>query len=256
MVGPKRRTASKPGGPPGRAPYANQFLTLLPRSALDALAPALERVPLEAGDTLFEPGDEVSHVHFPLDSTVIALVLPMHDGRVAEAGTIGREGAVGGVVSLGLKPAFCRASVQIGGDALRASLRRLEAIKRASPKVHDLFTRYADCLTAQVLQAAACAALHPLEARYARWLLLTHDRLQRPELPLTQEALAEMLGVARTYVTRIASELMAAGAISYSRGIIRIESRPKLQAHACECYATVRQHFDRVAPGLYPRPEP
>jgi CRP-like cAMP-binding protein len=222
---------------------------------MDSLAAGLECVELERGESLFEPGDDVTHAHFPIGGTVIALVLPMQDGRAVEAATIGREGAVGGIISLGLSPAFARASVQIGGRVARVSLSRLEAVKRSAPKVHDVLTRYADCLTAQVLQSVACAALHPLEARCARWLLMTHDRLQDPELPLTQEALAEMLGVARTYVTRIAGALQESGAISYRRGVIRIARRAKLEYRACECYQAVRQHFDRVLPGLYPRSE-
>jgi CRP-like cAMP-binding protein len=250
----KTHRAGKRGGGSDR-PAGNQLLRLLPKSAMEFIAPHLERVPLARGESLFEPGDDVVHAHFPLGATVVALVLPMQDGRIVEAATIGREGAVGGIVSLGAKPAFAGAVVQISGEAARISIARLEAAKRAAPRAHDVLVRYADCLTAQVLQAVACAALHPLEARCARWLLMTHDRLQQTELPLTQEALAEMLGVARTYVTRIARELQRRGAISYRRGVIRVLSRPLLEQAACECYLSVRQHFDRVLPGLYPGKE-
>jgi CRP-like cAMP-binding protein len=244
-------------GVPASQPHAagNQLLRFLPKAAIEFIAPHLERVPLTHGQSLFEPGDDVTHAHFPLGGAVVALVLPMRDGRVIEAATIGREGAIGGIVSLGSKPAYARAAVQIPGEAMRVSVARLEAAKRAAPRAHDVLVRYADCLTAQVLQAVACAALHPLEARCARWLLMTHDRLQQTELPLTQEALSEMLGVARTYVTRIARELQRQGAISYRRGTIRILSRSQLEHTACECYVSVRQHFDRILPGLYPRPE-
>jgi CRP-like cAMP-binding protein len=249
-----------PSGDAGRSPGrtgapANQILQALPRSALDTLVDGAEAIALSLGESLFEPGDTVLHAYFPLGQTVVALVLPMRDGRAVEAATIGREGAVGGVVSLGLKPAFSRAVVQIPGEALRAPLSRVEAAKRASPKTHDTFLRYADCLTAQVLQSVACAALHPIEARCARWLLMTHDRLAHAELPLTQESLAETLGVARTYVTRIANNLQEAGAISYRRGVITVISRSLLERAACECYGAVRQHFDRVLPGLYPQAE-
>jgi CRP-like cAMP-binding protein len=190
-----------------------------------------------------------------LDSTVVALVLPMLDGRTVEAATIGREGAIGGIASLGLKPAFARATVQIPGFVARISLAQLEAGKRGAPKVHDVLARYADCLTAQVLQSVGCATLHPLEARCARWLLTTHDRLRRPQLPLTQESLAQMFGVARTYMTRIAAALQDRGAIAYRRGIIRIVSRSALEQSSCECYRLVRGHFERVLPGLYPTEE-
>jgi CRP-like cAMP-binding protein len=244
-------SSRQPGGRP-----ANQILRLLPGTAMEAIEPSLEAINLERGETLFEPGDDVTHVCFPLDSTVVAFVLPMRDGRTVEAATIGREGAVGGVVSLGLKPAFTRAMVQIPGSLVRMPVARLEAVKRAMPRVHDILARYADCLTAQVLQSVGCASLHPLDARCARWLLTTHDRLQRPDLPLTQESLAEMFGVARTYVTRIANQLQDRGAISYRRGIIRIEDRAALEEMTCECYHLVRGHFERVLPGLYPSAEP
>lgn len=234
----------------------NQILARLPQDAFEAIAPYLDIVDLPVGACLFEPGDDVVHAYFPLSDLVVAVVLPMRDGKAVEAATIGREGAVGGVVSLGLKPAFARAVVQIGGKAARIPVSRLEDAKRAAPKLHDVMLRYADCFTAQVLQSVGCASLHPLEARCARWLLTMHDRLQQAELPLTQEALAEMFGVARTYVTRIASELQSRGAISYRRGVIRVERRAVLEEATCECYGAVRRHFDRVLPGVYPSGEP
>jgi CRP-like cAMP-binding protein len=253
----KPQRAGKPGSFVGQGSRpGNQILRLLPRDAMEALAPALEYATVARHETLFEPGDDVTHVHFPLDSTAVAFVLPMRDGRTVEAATIGREGAVGGIISLGMKPAFTRATVQIPGALARIPIARLEAAKRAAPRIHQILTRYADCLTAQILQSVGCAALHSLEARSARWLLTMHDRLARPELPLTQESLAEMFGVARTYVTRIASKLQDRGAISYRRGVVRIVSRSLLEAQACECYMLIRQHYDRVLPGLYPRVEP
>jgi CRP-like cAMP-binding protein len=233
---------------------ANQILKLLSRAALDLLGP--ENVELRRGQSLFEPGDEITHAHLPLGSAVIALVVPMRDGRTVEATTIGREGAIGGVVSRGHQPAFTRAVVHIPGYAARISLKNLEAAKRAMPEVHDLLSRYADCLMAQLMQSVGCAAVHPLEARCARWLLLMHDRLQQPDLPLTQEILADMFGATRTYVTRIASSLQKRGAIVSRRGIIHVESRELLEETTCECYRLVRQHFERVQPGLYPAGEP
>ncbi|HTW33487.1 MAG TPA: Crp/Fnr family transcriptional regulator [Rhizomicrobium sp.] len=235
---------------------ANQILNLLPRDALDAMAGGMDAVELRRGQCLFEPGDEVTQAHFPLDSTVVALVVPMRDGRTVEATTIGREGAIGGTVSRGHQRAFTRAVVHIPGNAVRISLKNLEAAKRAVPDVHDLLSRYEDCLMAQVLQSVGCAAVHPLEARCARWLLLMHDRLRQPDLPLTQEMLADMFGATRTYVTRIASSLQKRGAIVSRRGIIHIESRELLEETTCECYGLVRQHFERVQPGLYPAGEP
>jgi CRP-like cAMP-binding protein len=234
----------------------NQLLKLLPRAALETIAPWLDEVGLSQGESLYEPGDDVTHAYFPLSGTVVSLVLPMRDGRAVEAATVGREGAIGGIISLGSKPAFARALVQIPGHAVRVSVPRLETAKRNSPKLHDVLIRYSDCLIAQVLQSVGCATVHPLEARCARWLLMAYDRQQQPEIPLTQEALAEMFGVARTYMTRIASALQRRGAISYRRGIVHIENRKILEDTACECYGAVRHHFDRVLPGLYPNMEP
>jgi CRP-like cAMP-binding protein len=234
----------------------SQILNLLPRTALDVVAAGLEIVELRRGLCLFEPGDEIAHAYLPLRSTVIALVVPMHDGHTAEATTIGREGIIGGIVSEDRQSAFTRAVVHIPGDAARISLKHLEAAKRTVPGVHDLLCRYADCLVAQVMQSVGCAAVHSLEARCARQLLLLHDRLQQPDLPLTQEMLADSFGATRTYMTRIASRLQKRGAITYRRGLIRVVSRELLEEATCECYALVRRHFERVQPGLYPSTEP
>jgi hypothetical protein len=226
---------------------ANQILNLLPHAAVDQLAPALECVELRRGQCLFEPGDDVAHVHFPLLSTVVALVVPMRDGRMVEVAV--------GSVTLGHRPVFVRASVHISGSAIRIPRRTLDELRVAVPRAHDLLLKYADCLAAQVFQSAACAAVHSLEARCARALLLTHDRLQQPELPLTQEMLADMFGATRTYVTRIARRLHKRGAITYRRGVIRIVRREILEEAVCECYGRVRRHFERVEPGLYPGTE-
>jgi len=212
----------------------------------------MEIVPLAAGATLLEAGDDVAHAHFPLGGAVVSVVLAMRDGRTVEAATVGREGALGGVVSRGQAPAYGRAVVQLPGHAVRIPVARVEALKRDAPELQDILVRYADCLTAQALQSVGCATLHSLEARCARWLLLMHDRVRDPELHLTQEALAEMLGVARTYLTRIALRLQQRGPISYRRGVVRVEDRALLEEVSCECYGTVRRHFERVLPGLYP----
>jgi CRP-like cAMP-binding protein len=256
QVRSKRRAAGaldKRSGHQDRA--TNQFLKLLPAAAREAIEPWLEQVELSQGESLFEPGDDLSHAYFPLGGLVVSLILPMSDGRALEAATIGREGVVGGNVSLGYKPAHARGLVQLPGQAARIPLPHLEAAKRAVPTLHDLFARYTDCLTAQVLQSVGCASVHPLEGRYARWLLTICDRVGHPELPLTQEALAERFGVARTYLTRIAGALHRSGAISYNRGLVRIEDRAVLEESACECYNAVRSHFERMLPGLYPTME-
>lgn len=252
-----RRAAGKPGRPvsgPNTGGCGNRLLDAMPPEAFALLEPYLERVTLSPGQVLFEPGDEVTHACFPCDGTVVALVTVMSDGRAAEAAAIGCEGALGVIISEGDKPAFARGVVQVPERALRLEAGRLEAAKLASRRVRDLVSRYADSLLAQVLQAVACNALHPVEARTCRWLLTLQDRAGTPELPLTQEHLAEQLGVRRTTVTRVVSELAAVGIIERSRGRVLVKNRARLRRASCECYQAVRDHFDRVAPGLYPVP--
>jgi hypothetical protein len=179
-------------------------------------------------------------------------VLNLRDGATAEAAMIGVEGAVGGVISAGDKPAFTRGVVQIAGPALRLSTVDLEDAKTRSPSLRDHIARYADCLLAQVLQSVACNALHDVEARLARWLLATQDRVGQDTLHVTQDFMAEMLGVQRTYVTRVVAALAARSALRLGRGTITIVERQKLEGQACECYAYLKRHFERVLPGVYP----
>lgn len=204
------------------------------------------------GAVLFEPGDDVVHCHFPCGPTMVSLVVASPEGTLAETATVGREGAIGGIVSLGHKPAFARAVVQIPGPALRIDADRLEELKHRSPTLRDRISRYADCMIAQILQAVACNALHDLPPRLCRWLLTVQDRVGGADIPLTQEFLAEMLGVQRTTVTAVAGQLQAEGLIRYQRGRITILDRPALLARACGCRAAVLDHFERVLPGVYP----
>jgi CRP-like cAMP-binding protein len=248
------RPVSEPA-PPGRTDatlLGNRLLCSVPAADLEILLPHLERVVLPLRRVLFEPGDEVTHAHFPADGTVVSLCCVMEDGRVAEAGMIGCEGAVGALVSIGRKPASARAVIQAGGLALRVESGRLEAAKLASPRLRDVLDRSADALLAQLLQSVACNALHGADARACRWLLTLQDRAGGDELPVTQEHMAELLGVQRTTVTRVIADLAALGAVEPRRGRIVIVSRAKLEAAACECHATVRRHFACVAPDLYP----
>lgn len=214
----------------------------------EVLAPHLDLVTLPRGRVLFEPGDDVVTTYFPCFRTMASLMIVTRDGREVEAATIGREGAVGGIVSEGHKPAFGRAVVQIGGEALAISTSHLEAAKTGSPRFGDLFSRYADALLAQMMQSVACNALHSAEARACRWLLATHDRAGEAVVQLTQEALAEMLGLQRTTVSAVTAGLQARGLIRNRRGRVEIVDRPGLERAACECYRAVEDHFGRLLP--------
>ena len=199
-------------------------------------------------EVLFEPGDDVNTTYFPCRGTMGSLLIVSKEGREVEAASIGREGAIGGIVSAGHKPAFGRAVAQIAGPVFSIDTGRLEDAKSRSAAFHDLFSRYADALLAQMMQSVACNALHSIEARCCRWLLATHDRAGDGVILLTQEALSEMLGVRRTTVSRVAKELQARGIIRYGRGQLEILDRAAMQKTACECYAAVENHFARLLP--------
>ena len=194
---------------------ANRLLAALPASVLQEIAPHLRQLNLERGRVLFEPGDDVD---LPARSAPISLLLVSRDGREAEAASIGREGAAGGIVSSGHKPAYGRAVVQIAGPVLVIATEQLEGAKRRRPEIADLFSRYADALLAQVMQSVVCNALHPVEQRACRWLLATHDRSDTDIIRLTQQSLAEMLGVQRTTVSGVAKTLEHRGVIRQHHG--------------------------------------
>jgi CRP-like cAMP-binding protein len=231
----------------------NRLLASLKPAERAILEPSMSAVLLNRGDVLFEPGEDVTHSYFPGPGVVASLVITMADGRAVEAATIGREGAVGGIVSAGNKPAFARAVVQIGGTALKIETAALEAAKERSSIIRDLFSRYADTLLAQTMQSVACNALHPIDARLCRWLLTTHDRVDSDEIALTQEYLAEMLGVQRTTVSGVARVLQERGLISYTRGRMVILDRAAIEQCACECYSDVQNHFRAVLPETRPQ---
>ncbi|HEY7383883.1 MAG TPA: Crp/Fnr family transcriptional regulator [Beijerinckiaceae bacterium] len=234
-----------------RAFRNNRLLAALTASDRALLERRLRVIELPRGKVLFEPGEDVVETHFPVTRAMTSLVLTMKDGTAAEAATIGREGAVGGIVSAGHKPAFARAVVQIPGLAVRIETARIEEAKQCSPALRDLLTRYADALLAQVLQSVACNALHAMDERLCRCLLTIHDRVNADELPLTQEYLAGMLGVHRATVVRVAQPLQKEGLIRFSRGRITILNRKGLERAACECHAAVARHFARVLPGYH-----
>jgi CRP-like cAMP-binding protein len=231
----------------------NRLLATLSPGERTAIEAASEVVQLQRDAVLFDAGGEVPASYFPAAGAMISLVLFMQDGRTVEVATIGKEGAAGGIVSCGSAPAFARAVVQMPGPALRVPISAIESAKSRSPHVRSIFCRYADALLAQVMQSVACNAFHPIEARCCRWLLTAHDRVEGEIIPLTQEYLAEMLGVQRTSVSPIAKQLQDKGMIRYRRGRIEILDRPALERSACECYGVVERHFTAVLPE--PKPQ-
>lgn len=230
----------------------NNLLGALRPADFGLLRPHLRRVDRTAGAVLYEPGDDVRHVYFPCGQTLVSFMVLLEDGRVVEITTIGREGAVGGIVSQGRLPAFARAVVQNGGPLLRLDCAELDRAKATSPPLRNLFARYADCLLAQVFQSVACNAAHTIEQRTAKWLLAALDRTGDEDLRLTQEQLASMLAVGRSYISRVIRDMRVAGAIEPKRGRLRITDADRLRAMCCGCHQQTRRHFDEVLGGVYP----
>lgn len=232
----------------GNHPGTNQLLAALEPQDRQVLAPHLERVQLARREVLFEAGDELRHVWFP-ESCVVSLAVTMRDGGSSDAATIGREGMVGLMAAVSSHLALSRGVVQMPGSALRLPASVLKVLFEASPPARQRCLCYVDALLAQVLQSSACGALHSVEARLCRWLLQLEDRTEgNPRLPLTHDFLAEMLGAHRTTVTLAARVLQRSRLIAYRRGQIRVLDRTGLENAACECYGTIREHYERLLP--------
>jgi DNA-binding transcriptional regulator YhcF (GntR family) len=233
-------------------PNANNLLAALAPRDRDLLAIHLTPVTLGTGEVIYNPGDDVRFVLFPCGPTLLAFRVALEDGRSVETALVGREGALGGIVSRGRLPAFARADVQFGGPALRAEVASLDTIKRKAPALDELFARYADCLLAQVFQAVACNAAHTIEQRAAKWLISAAERTGAPQMLLTQEQLAAMLGVGRSYVTRVLRSFRERRLVETRRGALHLLDSDGLEHLACGCQHAVRQHFDEVLAGVYP----
>jgi CRP-like cAMP-binding protein len=221
-------------------PASNKLLAALTRDDFTLLLPHLTKMGLEQGTVLCETGDEVDHVHFPL-SGMISLVVVMRDGKAIETATVGREGVFGAMSGLGIHHSRVRAIVQLPMFTSRIASTQLRRAAASSKPIADLCVGYNETLLQQARVTAACNALHSIEERFCRWLLQTRDRAESDTIQLTQEFLSEMLGVRRTSVTEVASKIQARGAISYSRGVIKVLDLDALKAVACECYETLRE---------------
>jgi len=227
---------------------ANRLLGTFPDELRTMIRDRVEMVDMEIGQSVLRRGADVGYSLFPFATTMISMVVDLADGRSVEVASIGREGAVGGIISCGHVPAFTRAEVMVAGPAVRVPMALIEEAKNRSEHLRNLFCRYSDYLLAQIMQTVACNSFHPIEARAARWLLTAHDRAGN-RLELTQESLAGLLGVQRTTVNAVARELQDEGLITTRRGIIEVHDREGLKARSCECYDRVERFFgDMVGP--------
>ncbi|HEV2623305.1 MAG TPA: Crp/Fnr family transcriptional regulator [Frateuria sp.] len=234
---------------------ANNLLRALRAEDLSLLMPCVKPWFAEAGTVLYEPGDSVHTVYFPCGPSLVSYVVMLEDGRGVETALVGREGALGGIVSQGRLPAYARGLVQFPGPFYRMESRELEEAKTQSPTLRHLFARYADCLLAQVFQSVACNATHTIEQRVAKWLVAALDRTGDHDVPLTQEQLASMLGVGRSYISRVVQGMKSRGVLETRRGGVRVRDKDELQRLSCGCNAAVRSHFNELLQGVYPTEE-
>ena len=215
------------------------------------IAPYLDELALKTGHIIHEPGGMVQHAYFPRHNAMVAYLVPMADGESIEISMTGREGAVGGIVSHGHLPAYARCCVHHGGDFFRIPVTTLEEVKEHSRAIRRLFTRYADCMVAQLFQSIACNARHTIEQRAARWLCSSVNRTGSLEVTLTQAQLGGFLGVGRSYVTRIIARLKDEGIVTTRRGGIIVQKPRKLRALSCDCSSLIADHFSQVMRGIY-----
>jgi len=237
---PKKSTAkTKPD------PKQNRLLAALPATDYERLLPDLEPVPLPLGWVVYESGGKLNHVYFPTNC-VISMLFIMENGASAEIAVAGNEGLVGISLFMGGETTPSRAIVQSAGHGYRLKAAALQNEFQLGGALHHLALRYTQALITQMAQTAVCNRHHSVEQQLCRWLLLSLDRLNSNELVMTQELIANMLGVRREGVTEAAGNLQKAGLIQYSRGHITVLNRPGLEQHVCECYAVVKKEYDRL----------
>lgn len=226
-------------------PVTNRLLAALPKKEYQRLLPELEPVTLTFGEILFESGDRLQHVYFPVNS-IISLLAAVEDREHLEVGIVGNEGMAGLPVFMGVNKSRSRGLVQGTGEAMRMKAALLSKEVSTGGSLSGLLLRYTHSLLTQVSQSAACNRFHLVNARLARWLLMTHDRVEGDEFRLTQEFISHMLGVRREGVTLAASTLQKQKLISYNRGQIKILDQAGLEAAACKCYMIVKEEYDTL----------
>jgi hypothetical protein len=234
----------------------NNLLRRLSPADFALLAPHVMLESAAANELLYNPGDDVQVVHFPCGPSLATFLVPNEDGRDVETILVGREGAVGGIVSEGYLPAYTRICVKFGGPFARIHVGKLEAAKQRSPSLRHVFARYADCMLAQIFQSTACNAIHSIEQRTAKWMLAAMERTgDESSVPLTHEQLATLLGVGRSYASRVLQSFKAEGVLDTRRGSILVRNREGLRLRACLCNEAVKMHFEEVLRGVYPTEE-
>ncbi len=233
--------------PAAPGPKSNHLLAALPDMEFQHWLPQLEAVEMPLGQVLYESGYTLSHAYFPTTS-IVSLLYVMESGASAEIAVVGNEGIVGISLFMGGDSTPSRAVVQSAGHGFRLPAPAMQGeFNKAGPVLH-LLLRYAQALITQMAQTAACNRHHSLDQQLCRWLLLSLDRLANTELVMTQELIANMLGVRREGVTEAALRLQRAGLIRYARGHISVLDRPGLERRTCECYAVVKREYDRLLP--------
>src|SRR5215469_3267848 len=244
--------ASGPASEILKRPY-NNLLRRLSAADYALIAPHLAAEDARASDLLYSPGDDVEVVHFPCGPSLASYLVPNEDGRDVETILVGREGAVGGIVSEGYLPAYTRIMVKFAGPFVRLHVGKLDAAKTQSKTLRNVFARYADCMLAQIFQSTACNAIHSIEQRTAKWIISAMERTGDSDaVPLTHEQLATLLGVGRSYVSRVIQTFKAEGILQTRRGAILVRDRERLAERACLCNEQVKSHFEEVLRGVYP----
>ncbi|HEX8472950.1 MAG TPA: Crp/Fnr family transcriptional regulator [Pyrinomonadaceae bacterium] len=226
-------------------PTGNKLLARLPQEEYERLLPYLEHVPFVLGEVVYESGGQMGHIYFPT-TAIISLLYMMENGSSAEMGVAGNEGLVGIALFMGGNTVPNRAVVQSAGEALRMKAQALQEEFARGGTFQRLLLRYTQALMTQMSQTAVCNRLHTVEQQLCRWLLLSRDRLNSDELVMTQELIANMLGVRREGVTQAAGRLQEQGLISYVRGRITMLDRSGLESTVCECYQVVKDEYERL----------
>jgi CRP-like cAMP-binding protein len=225
----------------------NHILAALPAAVFERVTAQLKLVPMELGKVIYESGDTLRYVYFPTDC-IISLLYVLKDGASAEISVVGNEGLIGIALFMGGETTPSRAIVQSAGHAYRLPGQVLKDEFHRDPDTQLLLLRYTQALITQMAQTAVCNRHHSVDQQLCRWLLLSLDRLTSNHLTMTQELIANMLGVRREGVTEAAGKLQKAGVIHYQRGNITVVNRPKLESLCCECYAVVKKETDRLLP--------